>query len=1098
MAAVSDLRLQDYAEYVHVLFVEGLPYAWVTEGGGDLLGSGAGTWMGESESDAGLLGDREILPGLKVPGSISVSRDPSTGEIDKGTTRFSILDTDDRVVQLFASEGKTSQILRQRIPPGTASLPEFWAAPGVSQQLSIFDKYVGIEKVGPAGERAQFPPIPFDIVGPEHFVHRHGDDTFPPVLVSDEPIEFSGRIVSLYRIYKDLTSSASGQSAWPRWLEQHNAGNLVWWGKMRDGGDITPGRMWSVECFGPDALLYRRLGRHTIKEYKPVTAITTLVSSPQAAREDRIAVGFWAFTQSAVADPWHLFRGMNYPDSLALTQLTNRNALAAEINSIVQEVATNASYSHVNVNTGSTTVHAWGDPYKSGNDVPNNRRFGPHEAWISVSAHEPPAHTTVLYWKLGLHRKVWSDLGWSIDEQTQRFIAEQTSPTDVFFVPERPYGTTSYGPTWETSPAAPGYVWALFHSASHGYIRAEQGSPINDGNPRVFMPLHRTGGFSFLRDGNQSFLYHGEERAYLRGQPVLMSNDQQKIDGVNVNNRRFFAFRGKMRVLKPDVEQSTQGSRGDEDETKDVNQVALVSWVGSDGLITSGSTQAIPQLRLERWVDPRSFGFENPPLDRDWAGAFETSERIEAVPLNSYAYTSTDKVEKIYNVVTRVMLSTGTAEAYGTFTTGGLVVDGENSPPSLPNYGDISHGKDRESADMGLAIPKELVADLESFRSECGRLPNGYNSALNRGRVSFIGGFETRTMFSGLLRPRGLGWSLHGKKYGIQFMSGRSSSDVDISITEDDLFGKQGDPASTVPSQKLRSLGQIDNTVMSYRSNVDGQTELEISADAMDSNSSRRNGDSVVEFEELGLIPFPWYPSGPVMTGITGSPPWDGEFKELWGKIMPAFFDKRHTTVSLRVSRPKGQDMMPGTVVLLSNPWVVNPTGTYGVVRHVGVVNSVSIGVEGEYVDADIMVFAGQLEAPPHFAPIAKIKSVTGAVIEYYDDFLGHGNTSYNDATAFEEPAASGIGGTTLVDIVERDIDSWSIVANLEVASVDTGANTITLTAPPSLLRDTDKYIILRPYDAQDALSWTRSVFGPIVLDTLKHGAVPTDGKEFR
>ena len=83
MPDLSEIRLRHDAQDVrYVLFIGGIPYAWTTDNGqglGTLLGSGAGTWMGLSESSIGgteVVGARTVLP--RAMAIISLTSRPGT------------------------------------------------------------------------------------------------------------------------------------------------------------------------------------------------------------------------------------------------------------------------------------------------------------------------------------------------------------------------------------------------------------------------------------------------------------------------------------------------------------------------------------------------------------------------------------------------------------------------------------------------------------------------------------------------------------------------------------------------------------------------------------------------------------------------------------------------------------------------------------------------------------------------------------------------------------------------------------------------------------------------------------------------------------
>jgi hypothetical protein len=100
----------------------------------------------------------------------------------------------------------------------------------------------------------------------EHPCHQDFPDVLAPVTITDEPEQFAGRICALYRVYKDWHLTNGDYQDWPEWGDQFTGGGLAWWGKLRDSGQVSQDKVWSLECYGPEALLgsadTRRRGGH--------------------------------------------------------------------------------------------------------------------------------------------------------------------------------------------------------------------------------------------------------------------------------------------------------------------------------------------------------------------------------------------------------------------------------------------------------------------------------------------------------------------------------------------------------------------------------------------------------------------------------------------------------------------------------------------------------------------------------------------------------------------------------------------------------------------------------------------------------------------
>lgn len=160
MPDLSTIRLREDAPDVRwVLFIDGCPYAWTTDlgqgGRGSLRGSGASSWIGLSEDAIGgveTVGARRVLGGLELPPTIRESLDVKAGELEPNPVTVRLHDVDGLLAQLFGREGKESDILRERIGPGTAALPATGLGPG-GTVIGLWDRNIGIERIGPAGER---------------------------------------------------------------------------------------------------------------------------------------------------------------------------------------------------------------------------------------------------------------------------------------------------------------------------------------------------------------------------------------------------------------------------------------------------------------------------------------------------------------------------------------------------------------------------------------------------------------------------------------------------------------------------------------------------------------------------------------------------------------------------------------------------------------------------------------------------------------------------------------------------------------------------------------------------------------------------------
>lgn len=107
---------------------------------------------------------------------------------------------------------------------------------------------------------------------------------------------------------------------------------------------------------------------------------------------------------------------------------------------------------------------------------------------------------------------------------------------------------------------------------------------------------------------------------------------------------------------------------------------------------------------------------------------------------------------------------------------------------------------------------------------------------------------------------------------------------------------------------------------------------------------------------------------------------WKNEAREFFGQTEARFLARRHGKVTLSVSRPKGQDLYPGSVAFVSNPWIWNADGTQGISATVGIVVGGMHYTKSSNVDAEALLFEGQWRPPAVYAPLLWISRVASPV----------------------------------------------------------------------------------------------------------------------
>lgn len=1065
--ALSSVRLDQDATCKYVVFIEGLSRGYTDDSEGAITGSGVGSWVYTSELNAGsreVAGSREIVTGLILPSAVTFGLDMRTGMLQPEPLTIQILDNEaGDLADLFATEGKVTETLAERIAPGVADLGASVATPGAGT-TNPRGRYVGIERIGPAGERRFFPALPYDLVGYDHPVHAGAEppDGLPPVLISDDPVEFAGRMVTLYRIYKNPDAQSDGATAYYRWDEAHTAGDLVWFGIMRDSGRVSGNRVWSIDCHGPDALMRRTLGARN-----PVVRTRAGADLTLAADESYVAIGF---ASRGVAGP----SVETYYDASIfdhqITATSSRAALATEINGWIESVIDGTD---TNVAFAGGDFDTWLDAM--GNANPDAGIT--NEGRVFVRREDQGVHDDATYGVLCLvmHSRAWRKLGFEPETQHRDGVTFDDA-THASFRRLIAGEQLTYGQGTGVVVPGDGYIRGIFTTITAGYTPEDIEAYPNGGAPRYWLPYHTSEVFVLDHRGGQVLRLLDEDvgSMYLEGQLTAGWSQFAEINATPTERARWFLLEGE--VVEIDDDPTT-----DEVEVSDATklaQVCLASWVEGPqyGTVSDGGDVS-PALYVERYLDPRGFGLNHAQRQRDWSGKTTGEGEIEVSPLNAYHYLIDNApFEQAATLLAQILLSTGACAGYdAAIDDGGSITAGPNTHTAAPAF-----AGDYELADLGLGIPHQIVAHPNTFRDACDTLPGGVNGDMCRLRLAYKGPFAAASTLEAITRPRQLCWSLAGKQIGVFRIGPVSPEDVDIAIDEDDLYGTPGDPASTIPGQDLRATGQVDGVKLSYRWDPGEDSTAETwSLRALDPGASRRTGELIEEVEDHGLCP-PWYREGDQQQ-LTGVSDWRPLFRQLWQRDVPTFYARRHFAARLRLSRPKGQDAMPGSAVMVTNPWLVNPAGGYGVTAAAGRILRATHDLHTGACEIEAIVFA--VPGPLHYAPQVLVSGVTGNVVSYYEDHLDHGGDAV-DGTGFAEPDWASYGGTGQATVYQRTGDTWAAIVTRGVSSVDTAARTITLDgAVTGYLRDHDHYVVLSAYSVQSAGSYPRELYGTAADD---------------
>lgn len=1114
MATVATLRARESATLAYALFIEGIPYVWVTDHPNEaLLGSGNATWIGEYEETSvwEVQGERTVLPGLKV-GQLERGRlNFKTGQLESTAAEFTIHDFDGVLPGLFAVEGKTKVPLGERVPPGVTDLDATLIVVDATTPIDPADHYIGIERIGPGRERRFFYPFPWQGIGLHHQHHANAQqdelepsDNGPPVVpVSTEPIIWEGRQVALYRLYRDTDSTSADWQSWPLWDDQHDGGGLVWWGVVRDAGEVDASGTWKISCYGPESLLRRKLGTFD-HGWMNVADATVALST----EERGIAVCYrwysWGSAAAGGADGEgagdlgftgvHTYNTAGFGEAITAPGLLpatgTKDDYVTAIAGALSDVGDGTEVGSFGGNVGPDGIdYLFDEDFEEGIVAVANlqcRAAMDADANITISRRDQSdvdvfAGPVVLC--LCLHEKVWRLLGYEPalqDGGATTNLGEETMAYRFVDVGNAAFVLDNLANDAVAITPGPGYWTGWFTSARIDREGDIDGSGSvydldNNGFSRTYKPLHQGTVAVLSKDGDQDFIVNAQF-PYVEGDPTV------QLATTGATRGRYFAFRGKRIVGDVDVGAQLFDENGnpvDELETEDEAQIAQVDWDDNSVYGSVDTTaNALPTFTIARWCRPRRFGVDRDKLDGEWSSLAGDNEfTIQCRPLNTWAYRERaegvpdPQLERAHSVFGQILLSTGTANPDG--WTSDEYEFGLNAPPTALNeYVWIS---DVQTSELGLGIPYQLVQDPPDIYAAFGEVAGDPHSPINCIRYAYSGPVQSYDVIDSIVRTRGLALTLRGGRYSLVPLGLFDPSDADAAITEDDLFGGWS-PGGIRPTQKIRASGAIDGTELEFcYSPAEEATIRTKKLSAYDHGARYRRGDQIETLRDDGLRPDDW---------VKGQP-WQSIFRDLWAFRRSEFLAKRHFTVRLKINRRVGQDLWPGSMVTLSHRDVVMPDGTRGCTNALAIVLSVTCNLPEHSHDVELLVYAGQSEGLRLFAPIARIdKPFAGGTttVPIVQDHFGHGEGS--DARRFMEPAWSNIGGNLRVGILYYDRTRWifnDLGGTVEVtADSDTS---VTLSANPGTFHAyTDKYLLALPWANQVDGEWPRELLLPVVL----------------
>lgn len=1025
---------------VLAVFVQGWGVIYTNDRSGDVHGTG---WIGAGDG-------RTVKGGLISAGPFRHGLDEDTLQLENQTIRLRILDHDGTLAADMGTEPDEADTKRlsETLVAGSSNLSTSGIKTGWGANKNADNprgKHIGVERIGPNGERNHWWPFPFTHPGPEHFVDEEGGER-PVVTVTDDPLVWEGRVVTVWRIFRDVHSTATGAAAWPSWSDHFDSGvSCVWMGRLRARNQIGAEGVWELSVSGERSLLNKTINANAPTDWLDVSPLVTL-STKTGEEENEIAVGFRSYKADEEFSAPDNYKGSIWHASNDLSDGTPET-IAAAINTAIQNAAAGTNTNHNLAEVAFDTEHD-------------------HEVAFSLegvtikSKNFVGTDTRVATMTLGLSEAVWKICGYDPAVQS-------TLPRDnIRWLQVIPHG----GLELDLEPARPGYIYVRFDTKPPGADSSSISQFDNDGATRIWRSLSAQGGTPIEAAAGQEIEVRLPDRnaVYLQGQNFRPPFDGT-VDGNTADATRLFAFRGPIsRMVNGEVKEET------------ITQVARCSWADDNGAITESTTNTLyARMRVDQWYDPRTFGLENPSLDEMGIAVWH-SPGLKCIPLGTFTYTGSNQHEYTSPSLMMLLTSTGTSTGWVSQT--------------LPDYGDndpsdriTSIGGDREIYDFGLAIPEQLVASEQSVQDAFDAAAGGWSGPLNRHRIAVIGPVEAKDILQSWMQRSGCGWTMHGGQFGVfNLYDIPAPDDVDVTITDADLGSSS--IGSHIPVQHDQMVGRFKRVTMDYR-HVPGKSggAHQYERAAQDRAAVLRDD---IEREVLGLglphIPL-WDPSPPSYV-----PRWENDMAKQWARNVADFWAQRNVVLELALKQHIGCQVWQGSSFLLTTAWPHNPvTGSRGMTGVTGRFMSIERDEFG-YVHGRALIYGATLQgltASPHYAPAAITAcgyNPATRQIHVDPDPWKVGDDTLHPVRGFVKPSwASALpAGNAKIQLWELHRDRTVTTGPTAfVESVDEAGDTITITPAgfTGTYRRSARYLVMLA-DLTDPAqaSWCLSLYAPI------------------
>jgi hypothetical protein len=1061
-----------------LLLIDGLDWAFWTR---EDLQSGAAAVTGISRTNNHF--------GLDIP-KTSTRVDVKTGAIQSASVSFKLRDISATLAALFAATTTDAN------PPSVG-----YHTPGeTSYDPALFGLQVGIESIGPAGERGQFPAVQTYQLGAFHPGNNFLEtDNAGAVYASAQPFIFAGRRVTLHR----FTRSSAG--AWQDYAQSQR----VWWGTLRDGGSVTA-RTWSLTADGPDSWLKKILNQAAFEEPKAAEpGIPLSIEETQYGFDGKlIQYEYDPSTAPNVLQPWFL----NWQKPDASTQdaaLIGKTADELRVwfrDTLLAAALDVAGTLSAGLISAGVIAYAWSSVNVGGNlpgGVPGGdlNRYQPDAGSLKLTLKKDGVSWTSSAFgqiRIVLHQKIWNALGFSPEEQAG---IDQDNDSGITFRALGPGVAAPYGPggivgttitpdTFDNHPA--GFWQGTFTSIPRPFTPGDalnfpdaafDASPVggaaNSTKTRVHAPLYggalgvgvlardvsQLGGQIVAISGADSVAEPAFCERQLDAPPAAApggDNAQPYPVLGGVTSQRLFAFIGAYRNINTDKAERRL-------------QLGRVSWRRpSDPFdrlkIQSDLTELSAPLALTRWHVPQAFNFKDELMAEDWLVLIDGGpDALAVVPVANLG-TNDEGPSRADRAILSLLVSSGTSR--GWFTDAGYTVPGygsaayldrgDNNKSSALSLGDTA--TDTKSADFGLGIPAEMVAEPSEWQA----LAYDLAPELAQVTIAQVGPVSADAVLMGIMRPLGWAWSLRGGKYGAFKPSDNdATSTEDATLSAETIVGSLGGGTST-PSQSLRYRTALDAVELKMRRDPwTGKHWQEETLRSTDAGRFYRSGDSVL------TVDAPYLTSDATLQAV----------KNHWSPIFKWLARRHFMVTGLKVLQSVGVNLWPGSRVRITHPWLVSQLGEYGVTSARGIVTAVSQDWQSATTAIDLLVTQPPGQGERIAAPEASAWAYdAGAPAIFCDTDFRRIGAGHNDLAAFEQPAWAGGTGSPDVNIFQYARGQLVQTLSATVSGVDLEGGRLDLSGPVTggtWLRDCDSLIVLKGYATQGA-TWPADTFAPI------------------